>query len=54
MPNQFPASRYLLLAIAVLMLGAAIPDIETLVRRARQLRQFRTERVFVIDGVRMR
>jgi len=54
MPNQFPVSRYLLLAIAVLMLGAAIPDLDILVQRARQLREFQTERIVVIDGVRMR
>ena len=54
MPDHFPISRYLLLGIAALMLAAAIPDVETLLQRARQLRQFRTERVVVIDGVRMR
>ena len=54
MLNQFPVSHYLLLAIAVLVLGAALPDIDTLLQRARHLRQFRTERVVVIDGVRMR
>jgi hypothetical protein len=55
MPNQFPLSRYFLLGIAVLMLGAAIPDVDSLLQRARQLRQYRTvrttERTVVINGI---
>lgn len=58
MPKGFPVSRYLLVGIAILMLGAALPDTDALLQHARQLRQFRsmrtTERVVYIDGVRMR
>jgi hypothetical protein len=36
MPNQPPVSRYLLLGLAVLMLGSALPDMELLWRQARQ------------------
>ena len=36
MPNQSPLSRYLLLGMAALMLGAALPDAEILFQNARQ------------------
>lgn len=36
MPNQSPLSRYLLLGMAALMLGAALPDAEVLFQKARQ------------------
>jgi hypothetical protein len=36
MPNHSPLSRYLLLGMAALMLGAALPDAEVLFQKARQ------------------
>jgi hypothetical protein len=44
MPNQVPLSRYLLLGFAALMLGAALPDMGSLVQRAREMRQIRAQR----------
>lgn len=41
MPNQSPVSRYLLLGLAVLMFGAALPDVEVLLQQARQWRTVR-------------
>ncbi|MFN0106188.1 MAG: hypothetical protein ACKV2U_29375 [Bryobacteraceae bacterium] len=49
MPYQSPISRYLLLGIAVLMLGAAIPDAKLLLQQARQWRQHRSVQTIVID-----
>ena len=53
MPNQSPLSRYLLLGIAVLMFGAALPDAELLIQHARQWSRQQTggrvERITVIN-----
>jgi len=58
MPNLVPVSRYLLLGFAALMLGAAIPDLGTLLQRARELRQIQTmrsnERTVIIDRLPVR
>jgi hypothetical protein len=55
MPNQSPVSRYLLVGMAALMFGAALPDVEWMLARARQLRsEHRGQRIVVVDGVRIR
>jgi hypothetical protein len=41
--------------MAVLMIGAAVPDLDWLLARARQLRaERRGQRIVVVDGVRIR
>ena len=58
MPNLVPVSRYLLLGLAALMLGAALPDLGMLAQRARELRQIRalrsSERTVVIERLPVR
>jgi hypothetical protein len=58
MPNQSPVSRYLLVGIAALMLGSALPDLDVLVAQAKQwgrgggVRTVKT--VVMVDGVEVR
>jgi len=58
MPNHSPFSRYLLIGFAALMLGAAMPDLDWMVAKARQLSGVHppgtTVRTVYIDGLRMR
>lgn len=58
MPNQSPVSRYLLVAFAVLMFGAALPDAELLVQQIRQWNHPRripsVERVVVVSPLEYR
>jgi hypothetical protein len=49
MPNHAPVSRYLLLGIAALMLGAALPDMEVLLAKVRPWRGHGVSRVIVVD-----
>ena len=55
MPNQSPVSRYLLVGIAAVMLGSALPDLDVLVAQVKHLRQGRGVRTVtttvVVDGV---
>lgn len=55
MPNQSPVSRYLLVGIAALMLGSALPDLDVLVAQVKHLRQGDGVRTVtttvVVDGV---
>jgi hypothetical protein len=58
MPNHSPLSRYLLIGFAVLMVGAALPDLDWLVKQARLLSASHgtgmSVRTVYVDGVRMR
>lgn len=55
MPNQSPLSRYLLVGMAALMFGAALPDVGWMLARARQWSaEHRGQRIIVVDGVRFR
>jgi hypothetical protein len=55
MPEGFPVSRYLLVGIAILMLGAALPDAHTLLQQVRRNPAMRmTDRIVYIDAVQMR
>ena len=56
MPDHSPLSRYLLLGMAVLILGAALPDADLLLQQARQWRSRRpaTERIVVIEPIAFR
>ena len=55
MPNQSPVSRYLLVGIAAVMLGSALPDLDVLVAQVKHLRQGGGVRTVtttvVVDGV---
>lgn len=48
MPDPSPASRYLLLAIAVLMMGAALPDLPVWLAKVRPWCAHVPERVVVV------
>jgi hypothetical protein len=58
MPNHSPISRYLLIAFAALMFGAAVPDLSWMVAKAREWSGVHppgtTVRTVYVDGVRIR